>query len=173
MDRDKSGHHSTSNALHDPGPILSEEDNDSDELIDVQGMADIEESNRLLTSDLLDFEPDIKDYKYEGSSYSGSLSSIEYALPIYHKKKEYEANKRKYLYKEAMSPKQASDIQDLFDLSIYQRWQLYNYWLSQKKKYALKNKKMQPPSTQSCVISTTDIDRMHTTLSLKIKMSLV
>ena len=145
LDRDKSGHHSMSNDLNDLGTTLSEGEitgDDNNELIDVQGMADIEESNRLLTGDLLDFEPDIKDYKYEGSSYSGSLSSIEYALPIYHRKKEYEAIKRKYLYKEAMSPKQASDIHNLLDLLRHQRWQLYNYWLSQKKKLQIEKQKI-------------------------------
>ena len=99
--------------------------------IDFEWVGDFEESHRQLTSDVFD---------YAWNNEYG-FSDIQYVPQVNTKvceKKEYWSMIENNLFKIAMSPNKASGIFCLFDLSLDQRWQLYNYWLLKKEQLLIK-----------------------------------
>ena len=119
------------------------------ELVEDESVADFEESQRLLTSDVFDHvlnsEPAVDMFRDTcmqdilGCEAEGFDSGRKRP----HKegdKKEYWSMIEKNLFKIAMSPSKASDIFCLLDLPLDQRWQLYNYWLLIKEQFMIEKK---------------------------------
>ena len=147
-----------------------------DDLVEVQGTADIEESSRLLTSDFLsdDDEKDLNSlhgsvidhHIKEKNVTTGSGSDSETELIMW-----LDSAKPFWWRK---SPSQAKKIDNVLQLSLDQRWQLYRYWLLKKQqedieKYSAMCDKYQETIQNSyySVLESQDVIGMTTTGAAK------
>ena len=120
------------NALNSSSMSEGECSSLEDEFVDVQGTANIEETSRILTSDLLSDDDEIDSNAIHGSvidekdvtTGSGSDSETELLMWL--------DSASNFWWQ--MSPSQLTNkIDNVLELSLDQRWQLYRYWLLKQK----------------------------------------
>ena len=115
---------------------------EKEELIEIQGEAILAGERRMLCDDVEGFKPIVARYDLNSSHSQEQKrprpmtdSDLSTSEPRWCKKEYADDLIRTYLFKDFMEEEEADQIEDICELSIQNRWRLYNLWAKKRYEY--------------------------------------